>query len=281
MKFTKFIKILIFILIILQHLWGQDSNRIKELSAMSIAELMNIKVHVASKSDESVFDAPSVISVLSKEEILRLNPRNVADILNVIPGFNLHTSNLNSPLFQFRGIHSVNDQILFLIDGHAINDRIFGTIVYFINSIPVEEIEQLEIIRGPGSAIYGANAFYAVINIVTNRHEAESGSVISKVASNNTVQGTVVYHKNMEKNKGLFFSGSISQSDGPRMDFKDRSGVTGETNCEEGYKHLYVSLKNGPFEFSGLYNSQKLGPFAGIAYYLNERTERTYATMAL
>ena len=120
-KYLKFCMIII-ILFYMSNSYARqistDTLEHSDLFNMSIQELMQIKVKVASKSEEKLKDAPSVISIINRRQISNLNPRNLSDILNIIPGFNYQISNLGSPLFQFRGIHSVNDQILLMIDGH-------------------------------------------------------------------------------------------------------------------------------------------------------------------
>ncbi len=258
----------------------EDDQRFFEVS---LEELAKMKVNIASKSAESFFNAPAIITVINKSEIESLNPRNMTDILATVPGFNNQTRNLGENMFQVRGIHSVNDTILLMLDGHPLNDRTFGTMIYIINSIPIEAIERIEIIRGPGSTIYGANAFYGVVNIITASGESNAETKIgAKFGSEKTMQGIISYKReDKEKESHLIVTGSLFHTAGPGLDFTDRSGVFGKTSFEQGRTHLYLNYKKGAFGFMALYNKEELGPFVGIAYRLNERTKRKYTTGAI
>ncbi len=167
-----------------------------------------------------------------------------------------------------------------MIDGHAVNNRIFGSLSYIIGSIPVESVERIEIIRGPGSVMYGTNAFHAVINVITIRNsEGSESRSIAKIGSDKTIAG-VTTAKIKEGDFQLSATGSYLYSDGPQLDFTDINGLHGKTDFEKKIPHLYVNLQKGMFGFSGLYNQETLGPFVGLAYQLNDETERDYTTMA-
>lgn len=269
------------LILFVTNIQSQDDS-LDTLMDLSLEELLSIKVSVASKSLESFSSAPSIISVISKHEIQNSNARNLTDILNTLPGFNYHTSNLGSTLFQVRGIHSVNDNILLMIDGHPLNDRIFGTIIYILNSIPVDQIEQIEIIRGPGSVLYGTNAFYAVVNIVTLKGGLYNETNINtKLGSDKTLQGIITYKKeDIENNYHLIVSGSVGFSEGPKLDYTDKSNTKDKTSSIQNRYHSYINYKNGNFGFSALYNREELGPYLGIAYYFAPRTLRRYTTIA-
>ncbi len=260
---------------------GQEEDKLKTLQAMEIEELLNIKVVTASKSRESAASAPSVISVLTRKEIDDINPANLSELLNTIPNFNIQIRNLGEAMFQVRGIASVHDTILLMIDGHPLNDRIFQTVTYIINSIPVDEIERIEVIRGPGSSIYGANAFYAVVNIITLKGSPNSFARVSgRAASEGACQVTGVGRKETETSH-ILAAGTCFASDGIEVPFTDRSKTAGETNFPQDREHLYVNAGKGRFGFSALYNREKLGPYVGIAYILNDRTDRRYTTSAV
>ncbi|MCP4214047.1 MAG: TonB-dependent receptor, partial [bacterium] len=252
---------------------------------LSLDELLEAPVKIASRHKESFANAPSIVTIITRREIENRQPRSPGDLLASIPGFTNQTRNLGESLFQVRGIHSVNDTILLMIDGHPLNDRIFGTMIYVLESIPLEIIERIEVIRGPGSAVYGANAFYAVINIITipdSKEATHKTRVISKLSSAKTIQGVVTVKKsNPDKEEHLIASAAIGSTDGQSHYFKDRSGVEGNTFFPQRRFNFYVNYKKKALTLAALYNREELGPFVGIAYRLNQRTLRKYTTCAL
>jgi outer membrane receptor protein involved in Fe transport len=146
---------------------GDDSLSNLELS---LEDLLNIKVTLASKTAETVAEAPSAIAVFTREDIRRMGVRSVQQLLNFVPGFVANSDESDHyQSIDVRGRSSPDAEgVLMMIDGQRVNDLFFGY-PGMNNAVPTENIEQVEIIRGPASALYGANAFIAVINIKTNR----------------------------------------------------------------------------------------------------------------
>jgi outer membrane receptor for ferrienterochelin and colicins len=145
-----------------------DQESVGALLSMSLEDLINMKVTAASKQEESVDVAPSSVTVFKHDDIMRLGIRTVERLLNYVPGLQGTTDNGNG-MFRIsaRGRSTpAHEYVLVLIDGQRMNNAYSGGTV---DPLPVENIEQIEVIRGPGSALYGANAFLAVVNIKTNR----------------------------------------------------------------------------------------------------------------
>ena len=149
--------------------YDQDS-----LAQLSLEDLLNIKVTVASREPETVSEAPSVVTVFKRDDIRRLGVRTVEQLLNYVPGFQSNSDESDHALMvDVRGRTSVSgESVLMIVDGRRVNDLFFGS-AFPTHGIPTENIEQIEIIRGPGSALYGANAFLGVINIKTNRSRTD------------------------------------------------------------------------------------------------------------
>lgn len=251
----------------------------KALLAMSLGDLLDIKVSIATTDKQSIHEAPSIITVISNDEINSLNPRNLSDILNLVPGFNMTIESLHAPLVQFRGSGNRQDNILLMIDGHRLNSQIFGGISFIINDIPVDLIDHIEIIRGPGSAIYGSNAFKAVINVVTITDEpGQQSKLFGKYDSDTTINGGFIYRNNRDESQ-LLISASVLHSDGPDDKFIDRSGFKDSVDFEQEVGNLYAFYRHGYWQAKAFYNSEEVGPFAGIVRYLNDDTQRTYTTM--
>jgi outer membrane receptor protein involved in Fe transport len=129
-------------------------------------------VTVASRYQQTTRDAPALVTVISAEEIRRFGYRTLADALQSVSGFFLSQSPEGYQLAWVRGvIQSDNNKILLMVDGVPTYDG-FYTHAWIDAYMPMEHVRQIEVIKGPGSAIYGTNAFSAVINVVT--HDAVS-----------------------------------------------------------------------------------------------------------
>src|SRR6266581_1091798 len=167
---------------------GQQST--SDLSEVSLEELGNIQVYSASKHLQSSGDAPSSVTVISADEIQKQGYRTLADILRTVRSFYVTYDRIYSSL-GVRGFArpgDFNTRILLLVDGHRLNDNIFDEAMIGTEfPVDVDLIQRIEIVRGPVSSLYGSNALFAVINIITKRAEDVNGlDLSSELASFNT-----------------------------------------------------------------------------------------------
>jgi iron complex outermembrane receptor protein len=129
-------------------------------------------VYGASKYEQKVTEAPSSVSIITSSEIKKYGYRTLADILRSVRSFYI-TYDRNYSYVGVRGFGrpgDYNSRILLLIDGHRTNDNIYNQAFVGAEAIiDVDLIERVEVIRGPGSSLYGSNAFFAVINVITRR----------------------------------------------------------------------------------------------------------------
>ncbi|MBL8446376.1 MAG: TonB-dependent receptor [Zoogloeaceae bacterium] len=138
-------------------------------------------VSIATGSVQPTARAPAVASVITAAEIVAMGARSVEDVLAQVPGLHVSRStNVNSPIYSFRGIHTqLNPQVLVLVDDLPSTSVFLGDRGVAWGSVPVEMISRIEIIRGPGSALYGADALTGVINIITKSPEELEGGHLS------------------------------------------------------------------------------------------------------
>ena len=145
-------------------------DTIERLMSMSLEELIEVEITVATRTPQPVRKAPAIASVITARQIRDMGARNLRDILTMQPGIGVSRNAFGVFMYEVRGIRTqLSEKILVMIDGHSLNKSIItGSALYRIfNDMPVDNIKQIEIIRGPGSALYGANAFVGVINIIT------------------------------------------------------------------------------------------------------------------
>lgn len=148
---------------------AQDASKMgtEELDSLSLDQLLNIDLlQVASKKPMGRKEIPSTVTIITRDEILNSGARDMIDVLNFVPGFAFATDVEGVTALGNRGNWADEGKVLVMVDGVPMNDLLYGT-VPFGNRFPVDNIERVEIIRGPGSSFYGGCAELAVINIIT------------------------------------------------------------------------------------------------------------------
>ena len=143
----------------------------KDIFDLSIAELMQVRISLATKTEETVLTVPSTITVFDQADIQALGVKNAYDVMNFVPGFQMTRGDWVGavPKEHARGVYLDNGYILVMINGDRLNEISFGKASVYTPHIPTEIIERIEVIRGPGSALYGSNAFLGVLNIITKQ----------------------------------------------------------------------------------------------------------------
>jgi outer membrane receptor for ferrienterochelin and colicin len=126
-------------------------------------------VHIATGNKQLLRDAPSTATVITAEEIGATGATDLDEVLETIPGVHVSRStNTYPPIYVFRGIFSTyNPQVLMLVNGKPVTDIFTGSRGNIWGGLPLENISRIEVIRGPGSALYGADAYAGTINLVT------------------------------------------------------------------------------------------------------------------
>lgn len=158
---------------------SEEHPHFEKLLAMSLEQLVEVEVTVATGTARPLKLAPSVASVITAEEINKIGARNINEVLETVPGLHVgvSTKNAMSQIYSMRGIHtSINPQVLLLMNSIPISMGYTGTRAFF--NIPVASISRIEVIRGPGSAVYGADAFAGTINIITKDGKDFEGSEV-------------------------------------------------------------------------------------------------------
>ena len=152
------------------------------LLELKLEQLMNVEIQVATKTNETIFDAPSSVTVFTRQEIREMGVHSLEELLNFVPGFQTFRSGVinDSYMVAARGQSTAptSYNILFLLDGQRLNDDLTGGALLFNRFITLANVKQVEVIRGPGSALYGTSAFTGVVNIVTETDLNEAYTAI-------------------------------------------------------------------------------------------------------
>ena len=138
-----------------------------------------LRVSVATGEEQSMSKAPAVTSVITEQDIEAMGARNLDEVLRAVPGLHVSYNFLDNSIYVLRGLASNdNPEVLILVNGVRLNSSQAGNKASIWFAMPVNAIARIEVMRGPGSAVYGADAFAGVINIITKRADEIDGTEI-------------------------------------------------------------------------------------------------------
>ena len=164
---------------------GKTESIQSDITELSLEALMDVTVTIASKKEEKLSETAAAIYVITQEDIRRSGVTNIAEALRMAPGVNVALINSNTWAISVRGFNRrFADKLLVLIDGRSIYRPIFSGSYWHRQNPVLEDIERIEIIRGPGAAIWGANAVNGIINIITKNAKDTQGGLLTGGAGN-------------------------------------------------------------------------------------------------
>jgi iron complex outermembrane receptor protein len=155
---------------------AQELTGTRNLADLSIEELMNESVTSVSKREQKLSQAAAALFVINQEDIRRSGALNIPDLLRMVPGLDVAQINANTWAISARGFnHQFADKLLVLIDGRAVYTPTVGGVNWDTQDVPLQDIERIEVIRGPGATVWGANAVNGVINVITKQAKDTQG----------------------------------------------------------------------------------------------------------
>lgn len=175
-----------------------------DLTEMSLEAIMDVRIQPvtsASKYEQNSIDAPSAMTVVTAEQIQKFGYRTLADILRSVRGFYIRYDR-NYDYVGFRGFNRLGDystRVLLLIDGVRVNDNIYDSAPVGTDFIlDPDIIERVEIVRGPSYTLYGSNAFFATINVITrDAGNLNGGEAAISAGSYDTYKSRFSYGKSL------------------------------------------------------------------------------------
>jgi iron complex outermembrane recepter protein len=144
----------------------------------SLEDLMDIQVTSVSKREQKLSQTAAAIFVINQEDIRRSGAANIPDLLRMAPGVDVEHIDANTWAISIRGFNSrFSDKVLVLIDGRTVYSPIFSGVFWDQIGVPLEDIDRIEVIRGPGATVWGANAVNGVISIITRSSRNTKGGL--------------------------------------------------------------------------------------------------------
>lgn len=189
-----------------------DTTARREDEIVSLEDLMKAKVTVASNSEQTLRETPGVVTIITAKEIRSMGARDLIDVLRMVPGLDFAQDIDGVVGLGIRGNWAQEAKVLVMVDGVDMSENAYGS-QQFSAHYPIDIIERIEIIRGPGSTIYGGNASLAVINIITRDAAKTNGVGISTYYGqlrNTFGRANVTVNAGRELKNGLAIVGSVS-----------------------------------------------------------------------
>lgn len=241
------------------------SSGTADLTRLSLEELLSIEVYSASKFTQKTTDAPSSVTVITADDIKTYGYRTLADILNSVRGMGV-AYDRNYAYLGVRGsgrAGDFNSRVLLLVDGYRINDPIYDTAPIGTEFIlDVDLIDRVEVVRGPGSSVYGSNAVFGVINVFTKRGRDIDGVEASgELASFGADKERLSYGRRYENGAELLLSASRYRSRGQDLYFSefdtpaDNDGMAEDMDGDR-FRSFFGKFAFGAFTLTGGYSSR-------------------------
>lgn len=168
---------------------------LRDLVHTKLEDLMDLRVTSVSKKDQKLSNAGAAVYVITQDEIRRSGATNIPDLLRLAPGVDVAQIDSNAWAISIRGFADrYGGKVLVLIDGRSVYSPVFSGVFWDEQQTPLEDIERIEVIRGPGGTVWGANAMNGVINIITKRaHDTQGGLVTAAAGSRINGESLVQY----------------------------------------------------------------------------------------
>jgi outer membrane receptor protein involved in Fe transport len=253
-----------------------------QLADLPLDDLLNLQVTGAARTAQRRSEAAAAVTVITADEIRALGHRTIADALRTVRGLNVAYDRSYSFL-GVRGFYAAGDyntRVLLLIDGNRVNDNLYDQA--FIGSeapIDIDHVERIEFIPGQGSPVYGANAFFGVVNVVTKRLSDTPSSVAAGAASFGTHEASATLSRRTEGGANWLLSASRRRADGPDLYFDGQSSALAPDGRTHGTDYerrdgVRLAIDAGNLTLSALHADRDKGIGAPVDMVLGDTRSR-------
>jgi iron complex outermembrane receptor protein len=245
-------------------------------------------ITTASKIKENINETVATVTRIDQQQIRDMGARNLLDVLKLVPGFGITQSVQGVRQVEVRGVKTpFSEKVLFLLNGHPFDHNLQNaSSVWVYDDLPVDTIKRIEIVRGTGSALYGANAFLAVVNIITQTGKDLDGfHASSGWGSFDTQQYRASWGKQFDNSIEAAVHFNFTDTNGIRSPIAADSlsikglpsSAPGKSQLKESRYDLEWQLGYADFKLDGRYINKKTGTFFGAITVLSDsRTKQDY-----
>jgi iron complex outermembrane receptor protein len=192
-----------------------------DLTGLSLEDLMNVQVTSVAKEPQKISDAPAAVTVIGQDDIQRSELGSIPELLRLAPGMDVAEINSGHWAISSRGLNGLlADDLLVLMDGRSIYTPAFGGTTWNSVNYPLMDLDRIEVIRGPGSTLWGSNAVNGVVNIITKSSKDTQGLLVDTRGGSQQDIGDVRYGGQISDNTyyrvytQYQYTGNGVQSDG-------------------------------------------------------------------
>src|SRR3977135_3704489 len=159
---------------------AQSQQSVPDVTALSMEDLMKVQVTSVSKRTQKVADAAAAIFVITQEDIRRSGATSIPEALRLVPGLEVARIDQNKWAIGSRGFNGrFDNKLLVLIDGRSVYTPLFSGVYWNFEDVMLEDVDRIEVIRGPGATLWGANAVDGVINVITKKAKSTQSAVVT------------------------------------------------------------------------------------------------------
>lgn len=264
-----------------------------DLTELTLSELMNVEITSVAKKPQPLREVPAPVFVITQEDIRRSGVTTIPEALRMAPGMEVARVNSHGWAISARGFNNFfADKLLVLLDGRNVYTPLFGGVFWDVQDTLLEDIDRIEVIRGPGGTIWGANAVNGVVNIITKcAADTQGGFLTAGVGTEERMFGGGRYGFSLGEDTHFraFVKGS------KRDDFADvatnddsweqvRGGFRGETSFSRDdvftvQGDVYLGNNNQPNQLSGLSEEEEVTGANVMARWTRKLSDRSYITL--
>jgi len=201
----QFIKHTLMLVGIAQLAYPAGASQAADLTKRSLEDLMNIEVTSVSKKGQKTSEAAAAVFVISREDIAHSGALNIPDLLRMVPGLDVAQIDTANWAISARGFNGqFSNKLLVLVDGRTVYTDTFAGVFWDSQNVPLNSIERIEVVRGPGAAVWGANAVNGVINIITLSAADTQGATVAASAGNGSIGPETLSYGGTVRNFGAY-----------------------------------------------------------------------------
>ncbi|MDP1667324.1 MAG: TonB-dependent receptor [Methylobacter sp.] len=251
------------------------ATEVNDIGRMDLEQLMTVELETvtASKYSQKLSETASSVTVIGKDQIQQFGYRTLSDILRTVPGFFITNNRAydNAGIRGFDQSADYNGRMLVMIDGIRMNEAVYDS-GFTDNALPIDMdlVERVEVVRGPGSSLYGNNAFFAVVNVITKQgKDYQGGELAGSWGSFDSLKGRASYGRRLDNGLDFLASATGFNSDGQSLRIPEAAttdnplGESSGANNEHD-KQFFAKANWGDFSFEGGYGRRFKGIPGGI-----------------
>jgi iron complex outermembrane receptor protein len=214
------------------NVWADTGQDVPDVTSMSVEDLMNMQVTSVSKRSQKVADAAAAVFVITQDDIERSGARSIPELLRMVPGLEVARIDENKWAIGSRGFNGrFDDKLLVLIDGRSVYTPLFSGVYWDVQDVMLEDVERIEVIRGPGATLWGANAVDGVINIITKSSKDTQSGLLKAEGGDEELTADSFRYGGKAGNKG-FYRGYMKG-----FDWGSSTSLAGQ-NADDGWHQM-------------------------------------------